>query len=142
MKIGEGTYIYSNVMFGAGLDGMDPIVIGKNCILTGCTILGHDASTNRCLGIKFSIRKPVVIEDDCFIGYGAIVLMGVTVGRGSIVGAGSVVTSNVPINSVVAGNPAMVICTVDQFVDENRHKLAIDHPEYFRDMPGLLGKEI
>ena len=86
VQIGEGTYVYSNVVFGRG--GRGPINVGKNCILTGCTIIGHDASTNRALGLihgKRSMIKPVVIEDDCFIGQGAIVLMGVEVGRGSLV---------------------------------------------------------
>jgi len=141
MRIGEETYIYGNVVFGMGLDGPDPIVIGKNCVLTGCTILGHDASTNKILGIKYSIRKPVVIEDNCFIGHGAIVLMGVTIGRDSIVGAGAVVTSDVPENSVVAGNPARVICTLDQLV-EKRQQLAVEHPEYFRDKPDSLHKKV
>lgn len=141
MQIGQGTYIYGNVVFGMGLDGPDPIVIGNNCILTGCTVLGHDASTNKYLGIKYSIRKPVVIEDNCFIGYGAIVLMGVTIGHDSIVGAGSVVTSDVPERSVVAGNPARVICTLDRLV-EKRQQLAIEHPEYFRDKPDFLHKKV
>lgn len=77
---------------------------------------------------------PVVIEDDCFIGHGAIILMGVTVGRGSIVGAGSVVTSDVPPGSVVAGNPARVIHSVDVLL-QKRRQLATEHPEYFRDLP-------
>ncbi|OGF50573.1 MAG: hypothetical protein A2231_10020 [Candidatus Firestonebacteria bacterium RIFOXYA2_FULL_40_8] len=134
MNIGEGTVIYNNVLFGFGADGPDPVKIGKNCCLTGCSILGHDASTNKFLGIKPSIRKPVVIEDNCFIGLQAIILMGVTVGANSIVGAGAVVTKDVPPGSVVGGNPAKVICTTKKLV-ENRRKLAIEHPEYFRELP-------
>jgi len=132
VEIGEGTYIYPNVVLGR--DGQDPIIIGKRCVLTGCTILAHDASTNRSLGVKSSIQMPVVIEDDCFIGYGAIVLMGVRIGRGAIVGAGSVVTSDVPAGSVVAGNPARIVVSVEELV-QKRRQLAIDHPEYFRDLP-------
>ncbi len=130
MKIGEGTRIYPHVTFGRG--GLDPIIIGRNCVLTGCTILGHDASTNRYLGLSRSIRMPVVIEDDCFIGYGAIILMGVKVGKGSIVGAGAVVTSDVPPDSVVAGNPARVICAVEELV-EKRRQMLVDHATYFPD---------
>jgi maltose O-acetyltransferase len=135
VAIGEGTYVYPNVVLGR--DGQDPITIGKHCVLTGCTIMAHDASTNGSLGMKWSIQMPVVIEDDCFIGYGAIVLMGVRIGRGSIVGAGSVVTSDVPAGSVVAGNPARVVLSVDELV-RRRRQLAVDHPEYFRDLPADL----
>jgi acetyltransferase-like isoleucine patch superfamily enzyme len=53
--------------------------------------------------------KPVVIEDNVFIGGNCIVLKGVTIGQGSVVGAGSVVTRCVPRGVIVAGNPARVI---------------------------------
>lgn len=53
--------------------------------------------------------KPVVLKKNCWIGAGAIILPGVTVGENSIVGAGSVVTKDVPANTVVAGNPAKFI---------------------------------
>ncbi|GGW77084.1 acetyltransferase-like isoleucine patch superfamily enzyme [Streptomyces albaduncus] len=49
------------------------------------------------------------IEDDVWIGAGAVILPGVTVGRGSVVGAGSVVTADVPPMTVVAGTPARVL---------------------------------
>lgn len=53
----------------------------------------------------------VCIEDGAWIGAGAIVLPGVTIGKKSIVGAGSVVTKDVPPYAIVAGNPARVIGT-------------------------------
>jgi acetyltransferase-like isoleucine patch superfamily enzyme len=52
---------------------------------------------------------PVVIEDDCDIGIGAIIMPGVTIRRGSQVGAGSVVTSDFEPYSVVAGVPARLL---------------------------------
>jgi len=52
---------------------------------------------------------PVLIEDGCDLGIGAIVLPGVTIGRGAQVGAGAVVTKDVPAYAVVAGNPARVL---------------------------------
>ncbi|MGX1515973.1 sugar O-acetyltransferase [Streptomyces collinus] len=58
-------------------------------------------------GTQFS--APVRIEDDVWIGAGALIMPGVTVGRGSVVGAGSVVTAHVPPMTVVAGTPARVL---------------------------------
>lgn len=121
LKIGKNSCIYHNVIISG--DGSEPITIGSSCVLTGCTILAHDASTNHAMGIKYgepSPTAPVVIEDNCFIGYGAIVLMGVNVGHDSIVGAGAVVTKDVPPRSVVAGNPAKVICTIDELVEKRK----------------------
>lgn len=47
-----------------------------------------------------------IIGDDVWIGYGAVVLSGVTIGRGAIIGAGSVVISDIPPYAIAAGNPA------------------------------------
>ncbi len=52
---------------------------------------------------------PIHIKKNCWIGAGATILRGVTIGENSVVGAGSVVTKDVPDNVIVAGNPAKVI---------------------------------
>ena len=61
----------------------------------------------------FREQRGVVIEEDATIGPGAIILPNVTIGRGAIVTAGSVVTKSVPPRTVVQGNPARPIATVD-----------------------------
>ena len=58
-------------------------------------------------------QKGVVIEEDVTIGAGAIVLPNVTVGHGAIVTAGSVVTTSVPPKTMVQGNPAKPVATVE-----------------------------
>ena len=55
------------------------------------------------------IFKPIVIEDYAWIGVGATILQGVTIGRGAVVCAGAVVTKDVPAYAVVAGVPAKTI---------------------------------
>jgi acetyltransferase-like isoleucine patch superfamily enzyme len=55
------------------------------------------------------ISWPVVIEDEVWIGIGAIILKGVRIGRGARIGAGAVVTSDVPPGTAVMGNPAQVV---------------------------------
>lgn len=53
--------------------------------------------------------KPIVIEDDVFIGTRCIILKGVTIGARSVIGAGSVVTKDIPSDCIAAGNPCRVI---------------------------------
>lgn len=54
-------------------------------------------------------KGAIRIGDDCWIGYGATILSGVTIGKGTIVAACSVVTKDIPPYSIAAGNPARVI---------------------------------
>jgi maltose O-acetyltransferase len=56
-----------------------------------------------------SATRPVIIEDDVWIGQRAMILPGVSVGRGAVIAAGAVVTKDVPPNSMVGGNPAKVL---------------------------------
>lgn len=59
---------------------------------------------------KDSVSKgPIVVDDDVWIGFGAIILSGVTLGYGCVVGAGAVVTHSVPPFAIVVGNPAKVV---------------------------------
>lgn|GEM_PF-1042096 len=58
--------------------------------------------------------EPIIIEDNVWITMNAIILPGVTIGRNSIIGAGSIVTKSIPPNSLVGGNPARVIKTIER----------------------------
>jgi maltose O-acetyltransferase len=62
----------------------------------------------------WEVAKPVVIEENVWLGGGAILLPGVKIGRNAVVGAGAVVSRTVPANTVVAGNPARVIREIEQ----------------------------
>jgi acetyltransferase-like isoleucine patch superfamily enzyme len=55
---------------------------------------------------------PIVIEDRVWIGFGAVILKGVTIGRGAIVGACSIVSRDVEPYTIVAGNPARLVKTL------------------------------
>lgn len=61
---------------------------------------------------KLEAAQPISIADNVWIGGGAVILPGVTVGENSVVGAGAVVTRDVPPNTVVVGNPARAVRTV------------------------------
>lgn len=60
-----------------------------------------------------------MIGDYVYIGTGAFVMPGVTVGNNVLIAAGSVVTKSIPDNCVVAGNPAKFICTLDEYIERN-----------------------
>lgn len=62
----------------------------------------------------WEVAKSIEIEDNAWIGGGAILLPGVRIGKNSVVGAGAVVTRSVPADTVVAGNPARVIRNIEQ----------------------------
>ncbi len=67
-------------------------------------------------------HAPIVIADNVWIGFGAIILPGVTIGQGSIVGAGAVVTKSVEPFSVVGGVPARLIRYRQNLIHESRNE--------------------
>ena len=90
------------------------IKIGNGCMFAnGCYVSDADwhGIYNRAEPVGTS--KPVVLEDNVWIGDRAIVGKGVTIGENSIVGAGAVVVKDVINNVVVGGNPAKVIKELD-----------------------------
>ena len=100
LEIGNNVLIGSNV----GLVGKydhDYSQVGKS--IKDSPWIGDEDYRFKGQGLK------IRIEDDTWIGFGAVVLSGVTVGRGAIVAAGSVVTKDVPPYAIVGGNPAKVL---------------------------------
>lgn len=61
----------------------------------------------------------ITIQDWAYIGSGSHILPGVTIGEGALVAAGSIVTKSVPPHTVVGGNPARVICAVEEYKKKN-----------------------
>ena len=113
--IGNNTHIFNSY-----LDSTHPhlIEIGNNCTLTNCTLLTHDASTNKTLGrSKIGI---ISVGDDCFIGWGAIILPNVNIGNNCIIGAGTVVSKDIPNNSVVVGNPCRIIKKTSDYLNKQK----------------------
>lgn len=88
------------------------VTIGSRCqisALCSITSVTHKPSVDQRNELVLS---PVVIEEDVWLGTGAIILPGVTIGKGAIVGAGAVVIKDVPPLTVVVGNPARILKTL------------------------------
>lgn len=108
IAIGQGTYVNRYTM----LDAHTEISIGRNCMIgPHCYIT--DANHGRAPGVVVKDQqmepRPVVIEEDVWLGAGVVVLPGVRLGRGCVIGAGAVVTDDVPEQAVFAGVPARAI---------------------------------
>lgn len=116
-KCGENFKFYCN------MPGEPCLVeIGDNVTAAGgALLLTHDNSVIK-LGINATdYFGKIKIGNDCFIGMNSIILPGVELGDNTIVGAGSVVTKSFKQGKVViAGNPAKIICTVDEFRDRKK----------------------
>ena len=75
---------------------------------------------------------PITIEDNVWLGGGAIILAGVTVGHDSVIGAGAVVTKDVPPFSVAVGSPARVVKTIDPSERSGQYALE-NFPQHYQD---------
>jgi maltose O-acetyltransferase len=105
------------------------ISIGDNCGFGDlCIILAHDAMPNEYID-STRIGK-VIIHESCHFGVNTVILPGVEIGPHSIVGANSVVATNIPPRTVAAGNPAKVVCTLDEYLE--RHKKAMTTKPVFQ----------
>lgn len=115
--LGVGLTIGHNSAVGAYsfLGAQGGIQIGANVIMGPRVSLHAENHLYGDLTIPIRLqgesRQGIVIEDDCWVGAGSIILDGVRISQGSVIAAGSVVTKSVPAYSVMAGVPARLIKT-------------------------------
>jgi acetyltransferase-like isoleucine patch superfamily enzyme len=115
--IGNNFYMgtHSNILI------IDRLIIGDNVTLASrVTIIDHDHGRLDESDIYVPVMKrnlsskgPIYISDNVWIGEGAVVLGGITIGNNSVIAANAVVTKNVPPNTIVAGVPAKAIRTIN-----------------------------
>lgn len=108
--IHDGTIIGKNCSFAA----INRVEIGKNVLFAGHVHItdhshGYEDLTRPITPQSLTSKGPVIIEDDCWLGFSCEILSGVHIGKHCIIGARAVVTKDVPDFSIVAGNPARVI---------------------------------
>jgi maltose O-acetyltransferase len=107
IRLGQNVYFNYNCVV---LD-VAAVTIGNN-VLFGPSVHIYTAThpmsaRERRAGLESG--RPVVVEDDVWVGGGTVICPGVVIGTGSVVGAGSVVTKSVPSGVFAAGNPCKVI---------------------------------
>jgi len=134
--IGENCAIYSPSTTCIDITRPSLLEIGNDVHITrGCVILIHGFDwcvlRNLYREVLASSGK-VTIRDNVFIGMNSIILRGVTIGENSIIGAGSLVNKSVAPGSVVAGNPARLICTIDEYYHKRKGRYAAEAKAYAR----------
>ncbi|WP_276580969.1 MULTISPECIES: sugar O-acetyltransferase [unclassified Staphylococcus] len=109
ISIGKHVFINSNVMFTdlGGITLEDHVLIGPRANLI---TVNHDIDpqTRRSLTVK-----PISIKRNAWIGAAATILPGITIGENAVVGANALVTKDVPPNTIVGGNPARILKTIE-----------------------------
>lgn len=106
-------------MSGATIVAAERVEIG-DCVFVGSNTIIVDTDFHplnpeaRRRDVLSGEHRPVVLEDDVFVGMNSLILKGVHIGLGAVVGAGSVVTQDVPSGVVVGGNPARITRRLDE----------------------------
>lgn len=120
MKVGKNFNRLHGVILDPGHCWL--IEIGDNVTMAPRVhILCHDASTKTFL--NYTKIGRVTIGDNVFIGAESVVLPGVTIGNNVVIGANSTVTHDVPDNTVVAGSPARVLCTLEEYLEKEKSRM-------------------
>ena len=114
-RVGEGTSIWNwtkvreSAEIGAGVS------IGQNCYIDNGVVIGERCKIQNGVNIysgEWTVT-PTVIADGASIGANATIVCGVVIGEGALVGAGSVVIDDVPARTLVVGNPARFVRSLD-----------------------------
>ena len=145
VKIGQGCVIFSPNHVSIDVERPHMLSIGDYCKITsGVKILTHDYSKSVLLQAGYEdVGEAGVtsIGSNVFLGVNSIVLMGSKIGNNCIVGAGSVCTGEYPDNSVIAGNPARVICSLEDYYKKHKAKEIESAKQYVREFRKANGRD-
>jgi acetyltransferase-like isoleucine patch superfamily enzyme len=105
IEVGHGAYVNRYTI----IDAHEHIGIGRDVMIgPHCFITDGEHGMRPDLSVKSQpmSSRPVIIEDEAWLGAHVVVLPGVRIGRGAVIGAGSVVTRDIPAGTVAHGSPA------------------------------------
>ena len=110
ISIGEGTWIGK----GCNIAAINRVEVGKHVLFAGQVHItdhshGYEDITRPISPQVLITKGPVIIGDDCWLGFGCEILSGVHIGNHCVIAARAVVTKDVPNYSIVAGNPARIV---------------------------------
>ena len=132
---------HNSIRFDITTQGL--IIVGDNVSITAdVSILTHDFCSSVFRQKYYDYvpgRSKVVIGNNVYIGQKAMILRGVTIGDNVIVGAGAIVTKDIPSDSVVAGIPARIVCTLDEYYQKRKAKAVGEAKQYARDLYNYRG---
>ena len=122
-NLGKNVQIIGGANFGS-----EPylITIGDDTTVSfDCAFVTHDAATRVIRHLpgqnkETVIYGPIKIGKNCFIGCRSVILPNVNIGDNCIIGAGSIVNKDIPSNTVAAGTPCKVICTLDEYIEKHK----------------------
>tara|TARA_B100000927_G_scaffold266413_1_gene239797 strand:- start:112 stop:603 length:492 start_codon:yes stop_codon:yes gene_type:complete len=106
INIGRNFYLNSGCHFLGNITIGNDVMIGPKTVIWG---RDHDTSAGIIMKNSGHTREDIIIEDNVWIGASAVILKGVTIKEGAVIAAGAIVTKDVPSNTIVGGNPAIVL---------------------------------
>jgi len=115
-RIGTSSIVEANVSIGRECSIQSMVYIPNGTIIGNRVFIGPNAVITNDKYPPSRRLAPVVIEDEAIIGANSTIIAGVRIGSGAVVGAGAVVTKDVPPGVVVAGVPAKVIGSRDDYL--------------------------
>lgn len=127
--VGKPNYISSDVYF----DNFHRITLNDDCVISKQVVfLTHDYSITvamKAINIPpkedISIDGDIVVGKNVFIGLRSTILPGTVIGDNTVIGASSLVKGKIPSNVVVAGNPARVIMSIQDYYNKNQNRIQI-----------------
>lgn len=117
----------------------DDVMINANV-----SIMTHDAASivfRKLYKDFLPSSGAVIIGNNCYIGRYATILKGVTIGDNCIIGYGSLVTHDIPANSVAAGRPAKVICSIEDYYKKRKRESLSEAFAYAHRIVDVTGKK-